>query len=49
VRKLFIFSVLSQFGVNSFVIWEFAAAVLAVMFVVALILMAVEMIKRLIE
>lgn len=40
---------LSPFGVNSSVIWQFAAGVLVVAFTVALILMGVSLIKRLIE
>jgi hypothetical protein len=46
---MMILAELSQFGVNSYAIWEFAAAVLAVMLTVALILMAVSLIKRLTE
>jgi hypothetical protein len=44
-----IFASLSKFGGNSFVIWEFAAAVLTVMFTVALIIMGITLIKRLIN
>lgn len=40
---------LSDFGVTSGVIWEFAAGVLSVMFTMALVLMGVSLIKRLIE
>jgi hypothetical protein len=36
---------LSRFGANSYVIWEFAANVLAVMFVIALILMGISVIR----
>ena len=44
-----IFASLSSIGVNSGVIWEFAAGVLAVMLVVALVLMAVSLIRALIQ
>lgn len=40
---------LSQFGVNSGAVWEFAAGVLVFLFVLALVLMAVGMIKNFIE
>lgn len=40
---------LSQFGVTSNAIWEFAAGVLSVILVAALVLMGVSLIKRLIE
>jgi hypothetical protein len=40
---------LTPFGANSGAIWVFAAGVLSVMFVVALILMGIEFIKTLVN
>jgi hypothetical protein len=36
---------LVKFGANSYVIWEFAARVVAIMFVMVLILMAISVIR----
>jgi hypothetical protein len=42
-------AVLSEFGATSSVIWQFAAGVLSVMLVAALVLMGVSLMKRLLE
>jgi hypothetical protein len=44
-----ILALYSSFGDNSGVIWEFAGGVLAVLFTVAVILMALGFIRRLID